>query len=60
MEMVDFDKLLSNYLQKVKDRNPDKDMDSGFSGLSFYMIETAAKVCVSILKDYESQKNEGS
>ena len=58
--MVNFDKLLSSYLQKVKAENPDKDMDSGISGLSFYMIETAAKVCVSILKEYENQRNEDS
>jgi len=52
---IDFDKLLSDFLEKLKKNNPDSENEPTIEK-DRYTAEIAAMVCVSILKEYEFLK----
>ena len=53
---IDFDKLLSDFLEKYNEKNPNPD-NSPYIGMNLVTAKIAAKVCIDILKDYEKLKN---
>ncbi|EDK34020.1 hypothetical protein [Clostridium kluyveri] len=53
---VDFEKLITDYLQEIKAKNPNPDNDP-YKGLSTVICETSAKVCVDLLRRYEELKS---
>jgi hypothetical protein len=56
MSNINFDKLANEYLEELKTKNPNPDNDP-YKGLSDVICQTAAKVCVSILKKYDELKS---
>ena len=52
---INFDKLLSDYIEKLRKNNPDSEDDPSV-GFNRRSAELAAGVCVSILKEYEALK----
>jgi hypothetical protein len=52
---IDFDKFLNDHLEKLKKNNPDSE-DNPLVEFNRNTAEIAARVCVSILKDYEALK----
>lgn len=56
---IDFDKLLNDYLERIKKDHPNPD-DNPYITMSNHTATIAAKVCISILKEYESLKSQDS
>lgn len=52
---VDFDKLLSDFLERYNDKNPNPD-NNPFIEMNAKTAKIAAQACVSILKEYEKVK----
>jgi len=52
---IDFDKLLDDFVEKYNENNPNQDNDKliAFSNANAKFI---ARICVSILRDYEALK----
>lgn len=53
---VDFDELLKNYIENLKSKYPNVD-NGPYVSLNIHYMELSAKVCISILKEYERLKD---
>lgn len=56
---IDFDKLLSDYLESLRSKYSNVENDP-YVSLNLINMELSAKVCVSILKEYERLKSQDS
>lgn len=56
MKEIDFDKLLNDFLERYKEKNPNPDNDP-YIAMAATTARISAQACVSILKDYEKMKN---
>ena len=53
---IDFDKLLKDFVEKYNENNPNPDSDKLVS-LNNANAKFIARICVSILRDYEKLKH---
>ncbi|WP_097026174.1 hypothetical protein [Clostridium peptidivorans] len=56
MSNINFDKLLSDYLQELKLKNPNPSNDP-YVNIHLTNMKLSAEVCVTILKRYEELKS---